>query len=155
GLVALLGYPLRTGLTVAAGLAQVGEFSFILADLGRSLELLPEEGHSLILAAAIVSISVNPLVFGAIGPLEAWLRRHPRLAAILERRRTWLSLPSAAADAETPPRGHTVLCGYGRVGSLIGHALERRGFGYTVIEQDRRLVEELRCRGINALHGDA
>jgi K+:H+ antiporter len=84
-IVAVLGHPLRTGLTVAAGLAQVGEFSFILADLGRSLGLLPGEGHSLILAAAIVSITVNPLLFAAVGPVEAWLRHQPRLAAIAER----------------------------------------------------------------------
>ncbi len=99
GLVALLGYPPRTGLTVAAGLAQVGEFSFILADLGRSLDLLPEEGHSLILAAAIVSISVNPLVFAGVGPLESWLRQHPRLAAGLERR-SWLSPPRTRTRQE-------------------------------------------------------
>jgi CPA2 family monovalent cation:H+ antiporter-2 len=153
-IVALLGHPLRTGLTVAAGLAQVGEFSFILADLGRSLELLPVEGHSLILATAIVSISLNPLMFAGITPLEHWIRRHPRLAAVLEQRRGWLSVP-ATASSVAPPRGHTILCGYGRVGRLIAHALDQRGFSYIVIEQDRRLVEDLRCRGITALHGDA
>ena len=79
-LVGALGYPLRTGLTVAAGLAQVGEFSFILADLGRTLGLLPGDGHSLILAAAIVSITLNPLVFRLVEPIEDWLRRLPRLA---------------------------------------------------------------------------
>ena len=153
-IVRLLGYPLRTGLTVAAGLAQVGEFSFILADLGRSLGLLPGEGHSLILAAAIVSITLNPLVFAAVAPLEGWLRRRPRLASILECR-------SGPLSTLVPPphggalRGHTVLCGYGRVGRLVAHALERRGFTYVVIEQDRRSVERLRCRGVQALHGDA
>jgi CPA2 family monovalent cation:H+ antiporter-2 len=153
-IVALLGHPLRTGLTVAAGLAQVGEFSFILADLGRSLALLPVEGHSLILAAAIVSISLNPVMFAGITPLENWIRRRQRLAAVLERRRGWLSLPPLVRTG-TPPRGHTILCGYGRVGRLIAHALHQRGFSFVVIEQDRRLVEDLRCRGITALHGDA
>jgi len=153
-IVALLGHPLRTGLTVAAGLAQVGEFSFILADLGRSLGLLPGEGHSLILAAAIVSITLNPLLFTAIEPLEGWLRRRPRLAAIAERRGGPLAtLPPG--DEGGALRGHTVLCGYGRVGRLIGHALDQRGFSYVVIEQDRRVVEHLRCRGVPALHGDA
>jgi CPA2 family monovalent cation:H+ antiporter-2 len=153
-IVASLGYPLRTGLTVAAGLAQVGEFSFILADLGLGLGLLPAEGHSLILAAAIVSITLNPLLFAAIGGLEEWVRRRPRLAAKIERRGRVLSTLPERADGTTL-RGHTVLCGYGRVGRLIAHALDRRGFTYVVIEQDRRLVEQLRCRGVAALQGDA
>jgi CPA2 family monovalent cation:H+ antiporter-2 len=152
-MVRLLGYPLRTGLTVAAGLAQVGEFSFILADLGQGLGLLPGEGHSLILAAAIVSITLNPLVFAAVAPLEGWLRRRPRLASILERRSEPLS--TLVPPPHGALRGHTVLCGYGRVGRLVAHALERRGFTYVVIEQDRRSVERLRCRGVQALHGDA
>jgi CPA2 family monovalent cation:H+ antiporter-2 len=72
-IVRLLRRPLRTGLTVAAGLAQVGEFSFILAALGVSLELLPADGQKLILTGALVSITLNPLVFRLIDPLEAWL----------------------------------------------------------------------------------
>jgi CPA2 family monovalent cation:H+ antiporter-2 len=152
-MVGVLGYPLRTGLTVAAGLAQVGEFSFILADLGRTLGLLPGEGHSLILAAAIVSISLNPLVFAAVDPLEAWLRRRPRLAAMLGRRSGPLSSLAPAPGGAL--RGHAVLCGYGRVGRLVAHGLERRGLAYVAIEQDRRSVEQLRCRGVQALHGDA
>jgi CPA2 family monovalent cation:H+ antiporter-2 len=72
--VAALRRPIRTGLIVAAGLAQIGEFSFILAALGRSLGLLPEEGYSLILAGAILSITLNPILFRVIGPLETWLR---------------------------------------------------------------------------------
>jgi CPA2 family monovalent cation:H+ antiporter-2 len=86
--------------------------------------------------------------------VEHWIRRHPRFASVLEQRRGWLSVASTAPAIE-PRRGHTILCGYGRVGRLIAHALDQRGFSYVVIEQDRRLVEDLRCRGITALHGDA
>src|SRR5262245_13689470 len=73
-------YPLNTALTVSAALAQVGEFSFILAGLGTSLGLLPAEGQSLILAGALISIAVNPLVFGAIEPVQDWIRARSRLA---------------------------------------------------------------------------
>jgi CPA2 family monovalent cation:H+ antiporter-2 len=153
-IVAGLGYPLRTGLTIAAGLAQVGEFSFILAELGRGLDLLPEEGHSLILASAIVSISLNPLLFRAVDPFEAGLRRQPRLAAVLQRSRGSLA-HSQGPTGHGNLRGHAVLCGYGQVGSLIGHALDRRGLRYVVIDLDRPRVEELRRRGGAALYGDA
>jgi CPA2 family monovalent cation:H+ antiporter-2 len=154
-LVAVLGYPLRTGLTVAAGLAQVGEFSFIVAELGRSLELLPLEGHSLILATAIISISLNPLLFRAIDPVESWIRRQPRLASVLQRQPASVAAKSPTGVVDESLRGHAVLCGYGRVGSLVAQMLHRRGLRYLVIDQDRRRVEDLRCRGIPALYGDA
>ena len=152
-IISVLGYPLRTALTVAAGLAQIGEFSFIVAELGRGLDLLPEEGRSIVLAVAIISITLNPLLFQAIGPIEDWLRRRPRLAMLLERRAGILSQPRS--DLDERPRGHAVICGYGRVGRLIAHALDRRRFTYVVIDQNRRAIEELRSRGIAALYGDA
>jgi CPA2 family monovalent cation:H+ antiporter-2 len=152
-IVSALGYPIRTGLTVAAGLAQVGEFSFIVAEMGRGLNLLPEEGRSLILAVAILSITLNPLLFQLLDPLEDWIRRHPRVAGLLERRHGALSvLPD---HEEMPRRGHPVLCGFGSVGRLLAHVLDQRGFHYVVIDQDRRQVEELRKRGVVALYGDA
>jgi CPA2 family monovalent cation:H+ antiporter-2 len=80
-IVAVLGHPVLVGLVVGAGLAQIGEFSFILAELGRTLGLLPQEGYGLILAGALLSITLNPLHFRTVDPLEAWLRRRPRLAA--------------------------------------------------------------------------
>ena len=85
-IVAAFGYPIRTGLTVAAGLAQIGEFSFILGTVGLSLALLPPDGFQLIVAGALVSIAVNPLLFRMIEPLEAYIRRHDRVHAIFERR---------------------------------------------------------------------
>ena len=152
-IVAGLGYPLRTGLTVAAGLAQVGEFSFILAEVGRQLGLLPEQGQSIILATAILSITLNPLLFRAVDPVEEWMWRRPRLAGLLERRNGALSRPPEDTH-DVPRRGHAVLCGFGDVGRRLADVLDRRGFGYVVIDQDRRQIEELRGRGVTALYGD-
>ncbi len=84
-IVAVFGYPLRTGLTVAAGLAQIGEFSFILAALGRQMGMLPGEGYNLVVGGALLSIAVNPLWFRAIGYIEGWLAKRPRVLALLER----------------------------------------------------------------------
>src|SRR5437667_262918 len=77
-------YLLNTALTVSASLAQIGEFSFILAGLGISLGLMPAEGQSLILAGAIISIAINPLVFRAVEPAQNWIRRRSQLAQALE-----------------------------------------------------------------------
>jgi monovalent cation:H+ antiporter-2, CPA2 family len=153
GIVALFGYPIRTGLTVAAGLAQVGEFSFILGSVGLSLGLLPDEGFQLIVAGALLSIALNPFVFRSIDGLEVRLRRSAALARITERRVGEL----ATLDAETRAglRLHAVLCGYGRVGRMIGPALERRGFRYVVITLQRDEIDRLRRRGIPAIFGDA
>jgi CPA2 family monovalent cation:H+ antiporter-2 len=85
-IVAILGRPVRIGLTVAAGLAQVGEFSFIVATVARTLGLLPDEAFQLVAAAALLSITVNPFLFMAVEPLERWIGSHPRLASILDRR---------------------------------------------------------------------
>jgi CPA2 family monovalent cation:H+ antiporter-2 len=153
-IVAALGHPLRTGLIVGAGLAQIGEFSFIVAELGRSLRLLPDEGYNLVVAGALLSITLNPLVFRAVDPLEAWLRRHPRLTAVLERRAVARAQPMAGAHGDHL-RGHAVICGYGQVGRVIAQALDRRGLKYVVVELDRRRVQELRLRGVAALYGDA
>jgi len=153
-IVAAYGYPVRTGLTVAAGLAQIGEFSFILAGLGTRLELLPNDGFQLIVAGSLLSITLNPFLFAALDAIEEWVRVHPRMARVLQRRAGALGR-LAANPTHEGLRRHAVLCGHGRVGSIIAKALERRGFRYVVIEQDRRSVEELRARGIPAVYGDA
>ncbi len=85
-IVSLMGHPVRTTLTVAAGRAQIGEFSFIMIGLGASLGVLPEDGSQLVLTTALVSITFQPVVFRAIDPLESWLRRHPRIFEIVESR---------------------------------------------------------------------
>jgi K+:H+ antiporter len=152
-LVALFGYPLRVGLTVAAGLGQIGEFSFILGTMGLSLRLLPPDGFQLIVAGALFSIALNPILFHAIEPLERRLRDARLLASLRARRagdRVILPEPERATL-----RQHAILCGFGRVGRMIGPALERRGFRYVVVTLQRDEVDGLRARGIPAIYGDA
>lgn len=153
-LVLLLRYPLNTALTVSAGLAQIGEFSFIIAALGVSLNLLPQQGQNLILAGAIISIALNPLVFQAIEPAQAWIRRRSRFARKLERPADPLAeLPtSVSSDYLT---GHVLLVGYGRVGRRIAAALRARGLRLVVADENRERVEQLRAQGLHAVAGDA
>jgi CPA2 family monovalent cation:H+ antiporter-2 len=153
-LVLAFRYPLNTALTVGASLAQIGEFSFILAGLGVSLGLLSPEGQSLILAGALISITLNPLVFEAIEPVRDWARKRSSVARALERRDDPLAELPATVDVETLT-GHVVLIGYGRVGKRIADAMDQQGIRYVVAEQNRELVEQLRRRNIHAVSGDA
>jgi CPA2 family monovalent cation:H+ antiporter-2 len=153
-IVTLFGYPIRTGLTVGIGLAQIGEFSFILGTVGLTLGLLPTEGFQLIVASSLISIALNPFLFRVVDPLDRRLRALPVLTRWLERQAGSLAVLEPTED-ETPLRGHAILCGFGRVGRLIGPALDRRGFRYVVLTLQRREVEQLRSRGIAAIYGDA
>jgi CPA2 family monovalent cation:H+ antiporter-2 len=153
-LVLAFRYPLNTALTVSASLAQIGEFSFILAGLGVSLGLLPPEGQSLILAGALISIALNPLVFQAIEPAQTWIRSRSKLARILERSDDPLAELPMTVD-QNRLTGQVVLVGYGRVGRRIGEALSARRVAFVVAEQNRELVHQLRSSGIPAVSGDA
>ncbi|MDY0013921.1 MAG: cation:proton antiporter [Rhodocyclaceae bacterium] len=153
-LVLAFRYPLNTALTVAASLAQIGEFSFILAGLGVALGVLPVEGQSLILAGALISIACNPVVFRAIAPLQAALAARGGQAAWLARRQD----PLAELPASTDSRylaGQVVLVGQGRLGARVAQALTGAGLPFVVAEQDREKVEKLRARGLAAVCGDA
>ena len=154
GLVLLFRYPLNTALTVGASLAQIGEFSFILAGLGVKYRLLPEEGQSLILAGALISIALNPVVFAAIEPAQRWIRARSDLARRFERRSDPLAELPMSVDAALLT-GQVVIVGYGRVGRRIAEALEERGVPYVVAEQNREIVEKLRDLGIHAVSGNA
>jgi len=153
-LVLLFRYPLNTALTVSASLAQIGEFSFILAGLGLSLGLLPAEGQSLVLAGAIISIAFNPLVFHAIEPAQTWIRSRSKLAQALERPDDPLAALPMTVDLKRLT-GQVVLVGYGRVGRRIGEALAAKGIPFTVAEENREIVEQLRAKDIPAVSGDA
>jgi CPA2 family monovalent cation:H+ antiporter-2 len=153
-LVLLFRYPLNTALTVSASLAQIGEFSFILTNLGVSLGVLPAEGQSLILAGAIISIALNPLVFRAIEPAQVWIRSRSKLAQTLERPDDPLAVLPMTVDLNRLT-GQVVLVGYGRVGRRIGAALTEKGISFVVAEENREIVEKLRERGIPAVSGDA
>lgn len=147
GLALALRYPLDTALTVGASLAQIGEFSFILAGLGVSLGLISPDGRNLILAGALVSIALNSLVFVAIEPIRARLGQKARSLDPLA------ELPASVDDARLT--GQIVLVGYGRVGRRIGEKLLEWRTPFVVIEQNRELVESLRAQDIAAVCGDA
>jgi CPA2 family monovalent cation:H+ antiporter-2 len=153
-LVLAFRYPLNTALTVGASLAQIGEFSFILAGLGVSYGLLPPEGQSLILAGALISIALNPVIFGAIEPVQRWIRARSELARKLDRSPDPLATLPMTVDQELLT-GHVVLVGYGRVGRRIADALASQRIPFVVAEQNRELVERLRDRQIPAVSGDA
>jgi monovalent cation:H+ antiporter-2, CPA2 family len=153
-LLIVLRYPLNTALSVAVSLAQIGEFSIILAGLGRSLELLPSEGLSLVLAGVLVSIALNPFLFAAVEPLRRWVLQRSALARRLEHRQDpYAELPMSTESKYL--EGQVVLVGYGRVGRRIAHALDERGIPYVVAEQNRELVEEMRKNGVAAVSGSA
>ncbi|MDR7047939.1 CPA2 family monovalent cation:H+ antiporter-2 [Duganella sp. 3397] len=153
-LVVLLRYPAKTALMVSASLAQIGEFSFILAALGMSLGLMPAEGQSLILAGAIISIALNPLVFSATKPLERWLTRDGSVMSNFERAADPLAeLPMSVPHEHLD--GQVVLVGYGRVGRRIAEVLLKHSIPFVVAEQNREVVDQLRRQGIHAVAGNA
>jgi CPA2 family monovalent cation:H+ antiporter-2 len=153
GLVLGFRYPVKTALTVSASLAQIGEFSFILAGLGMSLGLLTKEGQSLILAGALLSIALNPLMFAFVDPIERALLR-TRLGQRLEPEENPLAeLP--ASTEEKYLSNQVVLVGWGRVGKRIADELTANGVPFVVADENRELVERLRADGIPAVWGDA
>jgi CPA2 family monovalent cation:H+ antiporter-2 len=153
-LVLVFRYPLNTALNVSASLGQIGEFSFILAGLGASLGLLRPEGQSLILAGALLSIAVNPLVFKAADWLEQWAESHPTLAHKFARSTDPLSELPMATDEKYLSQ-QVVLVGYGRVGKRLAAEMEAQGIPFVVVEQNRERVEQLRASGTTAVSGDA
>lgn len=154
GLVMLFRYPLHTALTVAAALAQIGEFSFILAGLGVSLGLLPQEGMSLVLAGAIISIALNPVMFALVGPLRNLMKRRWKYARVLDAKSDPLSVMPDEAESKYL-RGHMVLVGYTKVCEHTAKDLSARKVPFVIIEKDRNIVEDLRESGIKAVCGDA
>jgi CPA2 family monovalent cation:H+ antiporter-2 len=147
-------HPVTTAFKVSAGLAQIGEFSFILAGLGVALGLLPPEGRDLILAGAMLSITLNPLVFVAAERSAAWLQARPGLRARLEQPGDLLAGARPGADA-SKWRGHAVIVGYGRVGGPIGRALNEQDLPFVIVESNRWRAEELRAQGLPVVWGDA
>lgn len=149
----LLGFlirrPARTFLVVAAGLSQIGEFSFILGQAGLSLGLLNQDQYSLILAGALLSITINPLMFRSISVTEKWLKKFPTVWRWMDRHG-----PSPAPAVE-PLSEHVVVIGYGRVGQHIVNVLGQLNIHHLVVESDALKVEDLDARGIPTLFGDA
>ncbi|WP_245472820.1 YbaL family putative K(+) efflux transporter, partial [Mesorhizobium sp. M7A.F.Ca.MR.148.00.0.0] len=168
-IVVAFGYPLATALMISASLAQIGEFSFILAELGVGLKLLPEQGRDLILAGAILSIVLNPLMFLAIDWMKPWLeRRAARTAPPVEAKPVGPAtepgqVASVAATAKRedgpPPKtaltGHAILIGYGRVGGLVGSALKDAALPFLVIEDADKTLARLKADSIETVAGNA
>jgi monovalent cation:H+ antiporter-2, CPA2 family len=153
-LVLLLRYPLNTALTVSASLAQIGEFSFILVGLGLALGVLPPEAQSLVVAGALLSIALNPLLFSLIEPARRWILANSALARRLEGRDDPLAELPTSTDRKFLTR-QVVLVGYGAVGRQVAAAMSAAGIPYIVVEQNRARVETLRAQGIPAVSGDA
>ncbi|WP_082672640.1 YbaL family putative K(+) efflux transporter [Luteimonas abyssi] len=143
GIVRLFGKPNSTALTISASLAQIGEFSFILAGLGIGLGVLPEEGQDLILAGALLSIVCNPLIFAM---LDRWQAREDARAAA--------AAPKAARAAPIEIADHAILIGFGRVGSQLAELLRDRGVPLVIVEEDGELVAQARDAGFLAVRGN-
>jgi len=144
-IVLLFRHPVGVGMTIAASLAQIGEFSFILVGLGMSLGLLPEAGRDIVLATAIISIVLNPLAFGVSRRLEPYLEAAQRR----------LRKAAPAGQSATEPGGHVVLVGFGRVGTLVAAALADKGVPFLVVESDADRVIDLREKDYPYVEGNA
>jgi len=146
-IVRAFGRPLDVGLTIATSLAQIGEFAFILAGLGVELGLLSKDGRDLILAGAILSICINPLLFAALG---RWQARRGENVIVAE------PLPADLPPGPPlPERDHVVLIGFGRVGSLVGRRLHEAGQPIALVESSRELLDQARALGIAGVLGNA
>ncbi len=154
-IVLAFGYPTGTALIISASLAQIGEFSFILAELGVGLGMLPEEGRDLILGGAILSILLNPLVFAGVGYLKPWLEKRYAPVQEADPEVTVIEEPDVEELHQTTLTDHAVLIGYGRVGSLVGDALKEAGKSFLVIEDADKTVAKLRDDEVETIVGNA
>ncbi|WP_312318126.1 YbaL family putative K(+) efflux transporter [Stenotrophomonas sp.] len=144
-IVRAFGHPNGTALTISASLAQIGEFAFIIAGLGVSLKILPPTGQALVLAGALISIMLNPVVFGL---LDRWLAKHQETTP-------------QAVETELPPgpsldlHDHAIVIGYGRVGSALAQVLRDRGVPVLVIDDNKEHVAEAHAAGLPGIRGSA
>ncbi len=153
GIVLLVRYPLQTALIVSAGLAQIGEFSFILIALGVNYELLPEKGQDLILAGAIISIALNPLMFHGANSFYAFIARNPHLRRHFNLKND--DLAHLKDGQKEILSDHVVVAGYGRVGKHVCKSLKTDSRAVVVIDNNRERIGTLREKGYIAIVGDA
>jgi CPA2 family monovalent cation:H+ antiporter-2 len=154
-IVILTGHSLKTALTVAGGLAQIGEFSFIVADMARSLGLMPHSGSNVLVAGAIVSISLNPFIFRGMLALEPRLAKWPWLARWVGGRTEALGARANEIAAERNTDPDAIVVGYGPVGRTVTRLLAEFGINPTIIDTNVDAVLEIQQRGGQALFGDA
>ena len=153
-LVIVMRYPLKVALSVAVALAQVGEFSFILATVGRQLDILPDTASNALVAAAIVSITLNPILYRAIDPLNGWMQR-----------RTWIpdalkgggkgAMMAANANAPRSDKRRAVVIGHGPVGQTVSRLLRENDIEPTVVELNHDSFAKLKAAGTHVVYGDA
>jgi len=144
-IVRAFGHPTGTALTISASLAQIGEFAFIIAGLGVTLKILPPTGQALVLAGALISIMLNPVVFGL---LDRWLLKHQETTP-------------TAVETDLPPgpslnlHDHAIVIGYGRVGSALAQVLRDRGVPVMIIDDNKEHVAEAHAAGLPGIRGSA
>jgi CPA2 family monovalent cation:H+ antiporter-2 len=157
-IVAVLGYPARTALVVALGLAQIGEFSFILSKVGQDAGLLDDLGHNLLVATAIVSLSINPMLFRQLPAIERRLQKFPRLWRFMNRKSLARERAMNAEAGETIERGLdplAVVVGYGPVGRTVDGLLRGAGLQTVVVDLNLDTVQQIQRDGRLAIYGDA
>lgn len=149
-LVTLFRYPLKTALITGLGLAQIGEFSFVLASEGQSLGLVSRRVYLLILGTTAVTLVLTPFVLRLIPQLFAWAEALPWLKQYLDR----TDVPVEVSE-DLPSQNHVVVCGYGRIGHNIVQLLREHSYPVIVIDQSERRIQELREAGIPYIYGNA
>jgi CPA2 family monovalent cation:H+ antiporter-2 len=150
-IVRLFGYPLKTALIAGFGLAQIGEFSFVLVSKGQVLGLITQQVYLLVLGTTAVTLVVTPFVFQALPKVFAWLEQIPRFQQML------LSIPAEPelSDTEMPHQNHVIVCGYGQMGRSIVKVLQSYSYPVVVIEQAESVIQQLRDEKIPYVYGDA
>ena len=150
--VRVLGYPFSISIAVAVALAQIGEFSFILATLGREMKVLPEGALNILVSASIFSITLNPLLYKATPAMIRWVRHRPAWSR-------FLNPPEPLPDGPKMPDGddehHAIVTGYGPVGRTVKRLLARNGIRPVIVEMNVDTVRSLRASGVTAIYGDA
>ena len=145
-LVSVWGYPIGVGLRIAVALAQIGEFSFIVAALGAQLGLVTDDLRNTLVATAIVSIAVNPLLYRAVAPIERW---------VAKRRPAGRFTTSTSTAVPSDPRHRAVVIGYGPVGRTVSRLLRENDVTPTVVDLNIETIQALRAEGRAAIYGDA
>lgn len=149
----LMRYPFATSLSVAVALAQIGEFSFMLSRVGTDLGLLTADANNVLVAAAILSIIFNPILYRAIAPVDRWTLNHQAVRRLLDRSRPHEAEDAPADRVDAAQRA--IVVGYGPTGRTVTRLLLENGFEPTVIDLNLNTVRELREHGVHTVYGDA